>query len=261
MLELREVCVRADGTAILDGIDLDFARGRFHVVLGPNGAGKSTLLRVATGLLEPTSGTALLDGRPLREIGAESLARRRAVLSQHVDLAFPLSVAEVVLMGRYPHYARVAGTHDHAIVDRALGLVGMERRREQPYPTLSGGERQKVHLARVLAQIWNYDDPAEHRYLFLDEPTNSLDVHYQIHLLDVARGLLEYNCTVVAVLHDINVALQYGDRFVVLDGGLVAGAGDASTTLRRELLERVFAVRAHPVADPENGDTFWRFSL
>ncbi|NUP71933.1 MAG: ATP-binding cassette domain-containing protein, partial [Gemmatimonadaceae bacterium] len=130
-----------------------FVRGRFNVILGPNGAGKSTLLRIAAGLLHPTAGAVWYDEEPVAALGAEVLARRRAVLTQHVELAFPLEVREVVLMGRYPHFARTPSAADREIVDRALALVGMSAKGGQAYPTLSEGERQKVQLARVLAQI------------------------------------------------------------------------------------------------------------
>ena len=261
MVELSGVSWRADGKAIVEDVSTRFRDGRFNVILGPNGAGKSTLLKIATGLLAPSAGEVRYDGRPVAEFDADVLARRRAVLSQHVDLAFPLPVEDVVLMGRYPHYGRAPGAHDREIVARALEMVGMTDKRAQDYRTLSGGERQKAQLARVLAQIWNYDAPREPKVLFLDEPTSSLDVHYQIHLLDVARDLLKYECTVVAILHDLNVALQYGDAFFVMDGGRLVLATDDRREISRELLERVFRVRAHRVADPETGDGFWRFAL
>jgi len=137
----------------------------------------------------------------------------------------------------------------------------MTSKRRQLYPTLSGGEQQKVQLARVLAQIWNYDTPTEHKYLFLDEPTSSLDVHYQIHLLDIARGLLDYNCTVVAILHDLNVSFQYGDAFFLMDAGRLVHESDCASEIPQSTLERVFGVRARRVVDPANGEGFWRFSL
>ncbi len=263
-VELRGVSVRAGGTLILDDVSAHFRPGQFNVVLGPNGAGKSTLLRVATGLVQPTTGDATYDGEALAAFGAQRLARTRAVLSQHVELAFPLPVADVALMGRYPHYGRAPTVRDREIVDAALALVGMTARAAQPYSTLSGGEQQKVQLARVLAQIWTEDSDAtarNSRFLFLDEPTSSLDVHYQLHLLDVARGLLEGRCTVVAILHDLNVAFRYGDHFVLLDGGRVAWNGERADEIPLEVLERVFRVKAHRVADATEGGPLYQFTL
>ncbi len=260
MVELRDVSYVAGGKRILDGVNVSLREGQFNVILGPNGAGKSTMLKLATGLARPTTGSVRYGDVDLGELNMESLARTRAVLSQHVELAFSLPTEDVVMMGRYPHYGRVPTRRDREIVERALEIVGMVGQRAQPYPTLSGGEQQKVQLARVLAQIWNYDLPRAPKYLFLDEPTSNLDIHYQIHLLDVARGLLDVQCTVVAILHDVNVALHYGNYFVLLSDGRVAAATDGAG-ISRELLEQVFRVRAHRVLDPETGDQLWRFAL
>jgi iron complex transport system ATP-binding protein len=261
---LRSVSYVAGDTQILDDVSVHFRPGRFNVVLGPNGAGKSTLLRVATGLVPPTRGDVAYNGEPLAGFGSQRLARTRAVLSQHVDLAFPLPVADVVMMGRYPHYGRVPTAHDREIVDAALALVGMTERAGQPYSTLSGGEQQKVQLARVLAQIWTDDSDAAgagSRFLFLDEPTSSLDVHYQLHLLDVARGLLEGRCTVVAILHDLNVAFRYGDHFVLLDGGCVAWNGERAGEIPLEVLERVFRVKARRIGGTDDEGPLLQFTL
>ncbi|HEX6630951.1 MAG TPA: heme ABC transporter ATP-binding protein [Gemmatimonadaceae bacterium] len=260
-VEVRDACYVVGGTSILHDVSVRFARGRFNVVLGPNGAGKSTLLKIATGLLTPTAGAVFYDGRPVDGLDPDALARRRGVLSQHVEMAFPLPVEDVVLMGRYPHYARVPTARDREIVREALAVVGMTARRAQPYPTLSGGERQKVQLARVLAQTWNAREAGGHALLFLDEPTTSLDVHYQLHLLDVARDLLRHDHTVIAILHDLNVALEYGDRFVVLADGRVACEARSAADVTGDLLERVFRVRARPVSAPGDARTTWRFSL
>jgi iron complex transport system ATP-binding protein len=264
MVELRDVSFTAGNTLILDGVSGRFRDDAFNVVLGPNGAGKSTLLRLATGLVAPTRGEVRYDNRSVRDFDAAELARTRAVLSQHVELAFPLPVVDVVMMGRYPHFARVPTPHDREIVERALETVGMVDKREQKYPTLSGGERQKVQLARVLAQIWSYDPPTNgesrpRRYLFLDEPTSSLDVHYQIQLLNVARDLVQFGCTVIAILHDLNVAFEYGDHFLLLDRGRLALEAERAGDIGQAELERVFRVHARRVDD--EGRTFWRFAL
>jgi iron complex transport system ATP-binding protein len=265
-VELRDVSFRAGGALILDDVSVRFEPGKLNVVLGPNGAGKSTLLRIATGLARPASGEVRYDGQSIAELAPEPLARRRAVLSQHVELAFSLPVADVVMMGRYPHYGRVPTGRDAEIVSRALALVGMEEKRDQPYPTLSGGEQQKVHLARVLAQIWSDDGGAAgtagaQRYLFLDEPTSGLDVHYQLHILKVVRELLTPGITVVAVLHDLNMAFEYGDHFLLLERGTVAVTADDARGIPAEVLERVFRVRARRMHGANVTSDLWRFEL
>ncbi|HEY3858878.1 MAG TPA: heme ABC transporter ATP-binding protein [Gammaproteobacteria bacterium] len=258
MVELRSVNYRVGDVPILEDVSVAFPRGSFNVILGPNGAGKSTLLKLASGLIKPDSGEVLYAGEPASQLGLEGLARRRAVLSQHVEMAFPLPAEDVVMMGRYPHYGRSPSRHDRMIVDAALALVGIEARRKQDYTTLSGGEQQKVQLARVLAQVWA-GDTTDARYLFLDEPVSSLDIHYQLHILDVARGLRGKGCTVVAILHDLNLALQYGDRFLVLEHGRVACDAEGAEHLPKEIIERVFAVHAEPNTGASG--TYWRFSL
>jgi len=260
MVELNGVNYRAGGTEILRDISVRFRPGRFNVVLGPNGAGKSTLLRIATGLAEPLSGDVRYAERGLSAFDAQELARMRAVLTQHVELAFALPVAEVVMMGRYPHFGRVPSARDREIVREALDLVGMTDKEQQPYPTLSGGEQQKVQLARVLAQIWAPRGNG-HRYLFLDEPTTNLDVHYQLHVLSIARSLIDERTTLVAILHDLNTAFQFGDHFLLLHQGRVAFEANGASEVPVEVLERVFAVHARPISDPESGEIFWRFNL
>jgi iron complex transport system ATP-binding protein len=261
MVEVRSVSYRVGPATLLSGVSTRFRPGGFNVILGPNGAGKTTLLRIATGLLRPSEGEVHYAGRPIGGLTLEALARMRAVLSQHAGLAFPLPVEDVVLMGRYPHYGRVPSARDRDIVARALDLVGMTAKRQQAYSTLSGGEQQKVQLARVLAQIWSEDGSGEHRYLFLDEPVTSLDIHYQIHLLDVVQALRSSGCTVIAILHDLNMAFEYGDRFVLLNGGRMVFQADRADDIPVAVIEQVFRVRAHRVPDPVGGQMLWRFSV
>ena len=265
MVELRDVSYRAGGADILRDVSVLFQPGKFNVVLGPNGAGKSTLLRVATGLANPQRGAVLYSDRSLETFDGQELARSRAVLSQHVELAFPLPVADVVMMGRYPHFGRVPTPNDRAVVREALELVGMREKEAQPYPTLSGGEQQKVQLARVLAQVWNAhprgNGPPPHRYLFLDEPTTNLDVHYQLHVLSIARKLIDEHTTLIAILHDLNTAFQFGDHFVLLDRGRVGFEARSARDVPMDVLERVFDVRARPITDAGSGEVFWRFDL
>ena len=276
MVELRGIGHHVGDVAILGDVTVRFQPGRFNVILGPNGAGKSTLLRIAAGLLRPHAGEVLYDGVRVESIGDERLARRRAMLSQHIELAFPLSAEDVVLMGRYPHYARVPRAIDREIVRHTLALVEMTAKAGQAYDTLSGGERQKVQLARVLAQIWRDADVQARpfdvaqggrsarddmsRVLFLDEPTSNLDVHYQLWLLDLARDLLAHDCTVVAILHDLNVALEYGQHFLLLNAGRVAVEAERPDDITPEIVESVFRVRARRVAASVSDPAYWRFT-
>jgi iron complex transport system ATP-binding protein len=260
-VRLLNVSYSSGGKQILSDLDICFRPGLFNVVLGPNGAGKSTLMRIAAGRFAPSSGKVLYGDLSALSLDATWLARRRAFLSQQIELSFPLLVEEVVLMGRYPHYRGAPSSRDKEIVSKALDLVDMGGRRRQPYPTLSGGERQKTHLARVLAQIWNDDDESEERVLFLDEPTTSLDIHYQIHLLDMARKFLARRCTIVASLHDLNMAFDYGDHFFLLEFGRLLYEAEGARSIPKELIERVYRVKAEMIGQSADQSAYWRFRL
>jgi len=259
-LVLDAVSWSTGGTPIVAPTSLAFAPDRVNVILGPNGAGKSTLMKIAAGRLKPTSGRVLLDERDIFAIDAGELALRRAFLSQHVEIDFAITVEEVVLMGRYPHFARAPGREDRRIVDAALELVGMSARRRQIYPTLSGGEQQRVQLARVLAQVWDDSDTPAPRTFFLDEPIASLDIHHQLQILDLIRTLPARRCTIIVTLHDLNLALDYGDRFVFLRDGEVQGIADDSVDISPNLIRQVFDVSATGHKD-QGGKRVLRFHL
>ena len=255
MVELSRVTHRAGGATLLDDLSVAFRQGKFNVILGPNGAGKSTLMRIASGLMRPSSGIVKYDGKEIASLSREALARRRAVLSQNVELAFALTVEDVVMLGRFPHYGATPSESDRSIVAQTLDEVGLFEKRQQPYPTLSGGEKQKVQLARVLAQIWS--DDSSHTVLFLDEPVTGLDVHFQIHILDRAKAMLDTGCTVIAVLHDLNLAFDYADSVFVLHRGKLVLETDNSHDIPHQLIEDVFDVSARQVATPDS--IVWQF--
>ena len=219
MLEAQSVRYTAGRKELLSTTDLFFAEGCFHVVMGPNGAGKSTLLQLLAGELKPVAGRVALGGRDLRTFTPPELARRRAVLSQHYALQFPISVREVVRLGRYPHAGSLSRTEEEALIDACLEALDMQGFSDRDYTTLSGGEAQKVQMARVLAQLEGTE--ASGKLLFLDEPVSHLDIRYQHRLLQAAKELADRGNTVVAVLHDINLALRYAERLLFLKEGAV----------------------------------------
>ncbi|MGH2587641.1 MAG: ATP-binding cassette domain-containing protein, partial [Dehalococcoidia bacterium] len=171
MLEARDVSFRTGKALLLDGVSLTLARGEVLALVGPNGAGKSTLLRVLAGDLEPVTGEVLLEGRPLAEYAAHDLARRRAVMPQQTVLQFAFTAREVALMGRSPRLRGSEREDDRAFVEGCMARTDCLQFAGRAYPTLSGGEQQRVTLARVLAQ--------ETPVLLLDEPTASLDIRHQ----------------------------------------------------------------------------------
>lgn len=249
------IVVERRGRRLLDGVGFEVRPGRLTALLGPNGAGKSTLLRVLSGELRPDAGTVTLDGRPLAGWDPRRLARRRAVLSQSVALSFPLSVRDVVAIGRSPHAAGRAA--DEAAIARTLAAARVAHLAGRSYPTLSGGEQQRVQLARVLAQLDHGGDGGPEggagggegggegvRHLLLDEPTASLDLRHQAEVLALARSFADGGGAVLAVLHDPNQAAAFADEVVLLRGGRVVASGDPWRVLTAENLMAVFG---HPV--------------
>ncbi len=257
---LEEIDCTIGGKPILQGVTLGFARDRINIVLGPNGAGKSTLLKIAAGRIAPSRGRVTYEGEAIARIGAEALARRRAFLSQHIEMGFAMTAEAVVMMGRYPYFRRTPGHRDHRIVEAALELVGMAAMRTRILPTLSGGERQRVHLARVLAQIWEDEDAPAPRTLFLDEPLGALDIRHQLQIMEIVRGLTARRCTIVMTLHDLNIALEHGDRMIFLHDGRLVDAIDRPDPIDPALIRRVFDVRS-ALLTGDDGNRALRFYL
>src|SRR5437016_12587294 len=197
MLQATNVTYSVGNKALISDVSLKFLPGQLHLIIGPNGAGKSTLIKVLARLLRPQTGVVEYDGVDVSSAGELDLARRRAVLSQAVEVAFPLDVREVVMMGRYPHFGGRPGPFDENIVDEVMTHFDVTEFTDRDYQTLSGGERQRFNFARVLAQLWRdgmnvpADDqrtPKTCRYLFLDEPLTFLDIRHQIDFMKKVRA-------------------------------------------------------------------------
>lgn len=237
------------GRPILDGIDVEVTPGRLRAVVGPNGAGKSTLLAILTGSLRPSAGKVTIDSDDLARVPVDALARRRAVLHQRFDVALDFTVREVVRLGRSPHLHRGLSNEDRAIADRALEEVGLSGFGGRWYRALSGGEQQRVHFARVLAQL-DGDDPRS-RYLFLDEPTASLDARHAHELLTTVRKKVELGLGAFVVVHDMNLALRYADDVTILENGRVAFEGSPDEGLSEARTEAIFGVKVHRAVGPD----------
>jgi iron complex transport system ATP-binding protein len=235
----------------VDGVDLEVGRGELHGVLGPNGSGKSTLLRLLLGAREPDGGSVRFAGRPLDAWGRRELARRVGVVPQEEQAAFPLSVREMVGMGRYPHLGswRSEGPGDRRAVEGAMERCDLEGLADRPVSTLSGGERQLARVARALAQ--------EPEALVLDEPTVSLDIRHEMEIFRLLRRLADDGVAVLLVTHNLNAAARVADRLLLLDGGRAAATGAPREVLTRETVERVYGwpveVTRHPGPGPDAG--------
>ncbi|WP_051027066.1 heme ABC transporter ATP-binding protein [Nocardia higoensis] len=221
---------------VLDGVGFQVAAGELVALVGPNGAGKSTLLAALAGEITPGAGQVELDGRPLTHWTPLDMARRRAVLPQSHTVGFPFTAREVVAMGRAPWARTPREVDDERIVAQALADADVAHLAERSFPTLSGGERARVALARVLAQ----DTPT----LLLDEPTAALDLGHQEDVLELAAARAAAGAAVVVVLHDLGIAAAYADRVAVLEAGRIAADGPPREVLTSDLLSRVYQ---HPV--------------
>lgn len=253
MLTAVDVSYAVGTTRILNTVSIDARAGELLAIVGPNGAGKSTLLKLLTGDIQPTQGRVSMSGRSLREWRKRDAARCRAVVSQSTSLSFPFRVFEVVLMGRAPHAGHTSAARDTQIAVEAMRLVDAEHLADRVFPTLSGGEQQRVMLARALTQIWDAETFNTDRYLILDEPTSNLDIAHQHSTLSVARRFAVQDATVVAVLHDFNLAALYADRIAILKDGEVVEIGAPWEALKADILESVFRmpvrIERHPSAD------------
>lgn len=250
MLRTENICFKVDNKNLLEETSVQFESGKFHVVMGANGAGKSTLLKLLAGDQKPSSGKIFLFEKELNNYSKRELATKTAVLSQHYNITFPISVNEVVLMGRYPYFSNNPTPHDLSICKKAMQLMGVQEFSERDYNTLSGGEAQKVQMSRVLSQIWEAKE-GEEKLLFLDEPVSHLDVKYQHQLLKAAKNLCGQHTTVIAVLHDINLSIAYADRILFMKKGSIVYDTTHLKEVSTEMIFDVFDVAA-TILHPEN---------
>lgn len=235
--ETHDLVVRyAHATApALDGVSVSIARGSFCAVIGPNGSGKSTLIKTLLGALVPEQGAVSFEGNALAGWSRRDLALRIGAVAQSEEMPFPLSVRDLVAMGRYPHLGPLRGERagDRAAIERALRRCDLSSLAERSTNSLSGGELQRARIARALAQ--------EPTTLVLDEPTVALDVPHEMAVFELLRSLCtEEGWTVVVATHHLNLAARYADQLLLLDRGRVIEAGAPSAVMRQEVLERVY---------------------
>ncbi|MDM4763939.1 heme ABC transporter ATP-binding protein [Galbitalea sp. SE-J8] len=237
-IAVTDAAVLRDGRTILDGVTLELGPG-LTAIVGPNGAGKSTLLGVLSGDLAPASGAALIDGEPLHRLSHGELARRRSVLTQDNGVAFPFTVREIVEMGRSPWSRTASRGDDESAIAAALAETDIGHLVDRRFTSLSGGERARVSLARVLAQGTEV--------VLLDEPTAALDLGHQEEVMRTAAALAAAGRTVVVVVHDLSLAAAYADRVVVVAGGRLDAVGVPAEVLTVERIERVYGLEVELV--------------
>ena len=241
------------GRAVLDDVGLEVRAGEVLALVGPNGAGKSTLLAVLSGDVDPSAGSVTIDGAPLGDWTTIELAMRRAVLLQQVSMSFPFTVLQAVRMGRAPWVGQDEEDLDDEVVHEAMRATDVLQFADRVYMSLSGGERARAALARVLAQ--------QAPILLLDEPTAALDIRHQEQVLALARQQAARGDAVVVVMHDLGLAAAHADRVVILSHGRVRAAGAPEDVMTEELLGEVYECRIELVRNPRTGQLLvvpWR---
>ena len=242
MIEARDVSVAIGGKPIIAHVDFTARPGEVAAIVGPNGSGKTTFLKALSGELAYTGGIAL-NGRDLSAMKPVEAATQRAVLPQAMTLSFPFTVREIVRLGLTGGRSGVLPGEDARLPERALARVDLEGFAGRFYQELSGGEQQRVQLARVLCQVWAPVLDGRPRYLFLDEPVSSLDIKHQLIIMNIARDFARRGGGVVAILHDLNLTAMYADRIFVMHRGRLAADGSPQEVLSDDLIEKVFDCR------------------
>jgi iron complex transport system ATP-binding protein len=244
-LQFETVAHSFGSAPVLEDVSLSVPRGTLLGLVGPNGAGKTTALRIANGTLSPDAGRVLVDGDPVDQLSSAATARRVATVPQDTTISFDFSVRDVVAMGRHPHKPRFGADPDPGAVDRAMERTGVTDLAERSIGTVSGGERQRVLVARALAQ----DAPV----MAFDEPTASLDVTHQVATLELVRSLVGDGHSAVAAIHDLDLAGRYCDHIAVLAGGKILAHGSPESVLTESVVGAAFDADAVVTENPVTG--------
>lgn len=253
MIHAQNLSVEKGGNRLLRNVSFDINPGEINVIVGKNGAGKSTLLETLCGNNELVEGSIRWDGADIRGMSLESLAMRRAVLSQKINISFPIKVHELVEMGTYVIGDSISQDDINYLITSALQKVEMLDFKDRAFNTLSGGEQKRIMLAKCLVQL-NAAETDENKYLFLDEPTSSLDINQQHSLIERVKTLAkEHNVGIFAVLHDINLAAICADKILMIKSGRIMGQGRPTEILNSEMIKKTLdidcIVQSHPVLE------------
>ncbi|CAL7872840.1 ABC transporter, ATP-binding protein [Fusobacterium necrophorum subsp. funduliforme ATCC 51357] len=244
ILKIENLTYAIENNFISDNINISFKENTFTGVIGPNGSGKSTLLKQIYRVLKPTKGKIYLKNFDIEEISSKEIAKQMAVLPQENQSDFDYTVREIILMGRFPYHSIFCGDHDLEkdveLMKKYLNIVGLTEQENQPFKTLSGGEKQRVLLARALVQEGNL--------LILDEVTNHLDIGYQYKVLEILKNL---NMTIISAIHDLNLAMKFCDYVVLIDKGRVIMEGKPKDIITTENLKNIFKIDAQ-IIEKEN---------
>ncbi len=250
VLTVQGASVAFDHTVVLDAVNVTAHSGEVLALIGPNGAGKTTLLKAVSDDVALDAGSIVFGDKQLNHWPHLERARALAVLPQFSLLNFPYTVEEVVALGRTPH--KTGTVIDNSIVQEAMAAMDISHLKQRAYTHLSGGEKQRTQLARVLTQIWRHDD-ASPRLLLLDEPTTALDLGHQQMLMQAVGRFASSGVAVIMVVHDVNIAAAYADRVLALKDGKVLAEGPTDTVINAELIASLFGAHVCLVTHPETG--------
>lgn len=239
MYQASDIWFRVRDKIILQDISLTLQPGTFTAIVGPNGAGKSTLLKTLAYEQGFSQGEISINGKSVQSYSAKELSMVRAVLPQHSQIQFAFSVEQIVRLGRHAH--RTTQAENTRITEEVMELTSVTEFRNRNYITLSGGEKQRVQLARVLAQVW--DENVYPRYILLDEPTSSLDIAQQQHIFSLAKQVCSRNIGVMAIVHDLNQAVQFADQLLFMRSGKITASGEAQKVFTKSNIEETFCCR------------------
>ncbi len=251
MIKGQKINYQSQKVSILKDVDVNVGYGEFLAIVGPNGAGKSSLLNLLANEIKTDNKKNIqFKDKILSNWNLEELSKHKAKFSQHNAQDIPLLVADVVMMGRYPYFSSQPHSEDFKSVERAMAETDVVHFKEREYNSLSGGEKQRVHLARVLAQL---DNEIENTLLFLDEPLNNLDIKHQYKTLELIKNFTKNNNTAIVVLHDLNLAAQFADHILLMEKGQVLSYGTPEKVFTAEIISKAYnfpcTICKHPVND------------
>lgn len=247
-ISVKDLRFKYGEDTILDGLDFEIQKGKFYSILGPNGCGKTTLLKNILKLLEPNKNSIFINDTDVCNISAKQMAKIVAAVPQDTSVDFDFSSLDIVLMGRTPYLKRfeVEGERDLIIAKEAMEMTDTWRLKDKSIKNLSGGERQRVIVARAIVQQTDI--------LLLDEPISHLDIHHQVELLDTVYKLCkDRNITVTAVLHDINMAVEYSDYLILLNEGQIVSVGTPEEIIKKEVIQQVYKMDCCIIKNPITG--------
>lgn len=236
MIHASHISLTLNGKPVLHHVEAMVQPHLFTAVVGPNGAGKSTLLKVLAGELRPHTGSVSVNGKKIASYSAKALSMVRAVLPQSSNLQFPFTVGQLILFGRHAH--DTSSCFNNNVVDEVIELIQLSHLRNRNYMTLSAGEKQRVQFARVLAQLW--EEKVYPRYILLDEPTSSLDIAQQQNIFSIAKAVCSRGIGVMAIVHDLNLAVQFADQLYFMKNGAVTAYGEARKVFTKAIIEDTF---------------------